>query len=70
MDFRSGHLEWNCIEKLVQQNTITVVGMGHGDGIGLGVLYYEEPQVGGRKIWVKVHILVTWGLSGYLCSIH
>jgi len=62
MDFRSGHLEWNYIEKLVQQNTIMVVGMGHeyvmghehvmghGDGIGLGVLYYEEPQVGGRKI--------------------
>ena len=36
MDFSSGHLEWNCIEKLVQQNTITLVGTGHGDGMDTG----------------------------------
>jgi len=29
MDFRSGHLEWNCIETCTT-NTMTVVGMDMG----------------------------------------
>jgi len=50
MDFRSGHLEWNCIETCTT-NISTDVGMDMGwDGFGYGVLYYDRLQEGEGRL--------------------